>query len=264
MKPPSRIVTLTTDFGLQDGYVGAMKGLVLTLSPFTRLVDIAHDIPPQDIMAGAWCLRRAARRFPEGTVHLAVVDPGVGGDRAGVVVETERYLFVGPDNGLLSLAAREDGIRRVVEIDESGAHWKKSQSFDGLSLFAPVAALLADGRPPEEFGPEAEELAELSEKPSHALGNVIEGEVVLFDRFGNAITNITRANLGARRVRRIVLRSETMIQFCGHYSEMAGSKNIGGLVNSDDRLELSVFAGSAREQHAIKAGDAVRVLLEPV
>ena len=213
--------------------------------------------------AGAWCLRRAALRFPEGTVHLAVVDPGVGSERSGVVVETERYLFVGPDNGLLSLAAQADGIRRVVEISEAGAHWKKSQSFDGLSLFAPVAALLADGHPLEEFGPEAEDLTELTEKMAHALGNVIEGEVILFDQFGNAITNITAAQLKGRRVKRIILRSEIMVQVCTHYSEMAGGKNIGGLVNSDNRLELSVFAGSAQKVQNIQTGDPVRVLLEP-
>ncbi|MDH4249260.1 MAG: SAM-dependent chlorinase/fluorinase [Deltaproteobacteria bacterium] len=263
MKPPSRIVTLTSDFGMQDGYVGALKGVILTLAPFTRLEDIAHDVPPQDIQAGAWCLRRATLRFPEGTVHLAVVDPGVGSLRAGVVVETERYFFIGPDNGLLSLAAQADGIRRVFEISETGPHWKKSQTFDGLNFFAPVAALLADGHPPEEFGNEAEELAELREPNPKAQGNVIEGEVILFDRFGNAITNITRSHLGTRKVRRIILRSDTMVPMCAYYSEMAGNKNIGALVNSDDRLELSIFAGSAQKQHHLRAGDPVRVLLEP-
>lgn len=263
MNRAARILTLTTDFGTVDGYVGAVKGRIHAIVADAVLCDITHDIPPQDIGTGAWCLRRSVPQFPAGTVHLAVVDPGVGSMRSGVVIETERHLLVGPDNGLLYLAARDDGIRRVVEISEDTQDWYKSTSFDGLTLFAPVAALLLAGLPLDEVGPDAEDLVEWPDSLTRVHGNVIEGRIVLFDRFGNAMTDIPGEALRGRTVERVYLRNSQDLRFCDHYAQLAGDSRPGILVNSDGRLEVTLYGDSARTRLGLHTGDAVKVLLRP-
>jgi hypothetical protein len=196
-------------------------------------------------------------------VHLAVVDPGVGSQRAGIVIETERHVFVGPDNGLLYLAARDDGIQRVIEINEDTQEWYKSTSFDGLTLFAPVAALLLAGMPLEDVGPDAEDLVEWPDATARPQGNVVDGAIVLFDRFGNAITDIPGEALRGRKVERVYLRNTQELRYCQHYAQLAGDKRPGALVNSDGRLELTLYGDSAQAQLGLKPGDPVRVLLRP-
>jgi S-adenosyl-L-methionine hydrolase (adenosine-forming) len=264
MNRARRILTLTTDFGTVDGYVGAMKGRILSVAPDAVLCDITHDIPPQDIGRGAWCLRRAVPQFPSGTVHLAVVDPGVGSLRSGVVIETEHYLLVGPDNGLMHLAARDDGVRRIIEISEDAQEWYKSTSFDGLTLFAPVAALLLAGMPLEDVGPDAEDLVEWPDATARVHGNVVEGRIVLFDRFGNAITDIPGDALQDRAVEHIYLRNSVELRYCDHYGQLAGDAKPGALVNSDGRLELALYGDSAQAKLALRPGDPVRILLRPL
>lgn len=263
MSAGTGILTLTTDFGTADGYVGAVKGRVLSIAPAASVHDITHDIPPQDIGRGAWALRRAVPQYPPGTVHLAVVDPGVGSARGGIVVETEHYLLVGPDNGLLHLAAQDNGIRRIIEISEDAQEWYKSTSFDGLTLFAPVAALLLCGMPLEEVGPDAEELVEWPDTVAQLQGSVVQGHIVLFDRFGNAITDIPGAVLQGRAVERIYLRDTEQVRYCNHYAELAGARQAGALVNSDGRLELTLYGESAQAHLELRTGDPVRVLLRP-
>ena len=264
MRKATQIITLTTDFGTADGYVGAMKGRILNLAPQAALQDISHDLPPQDIGRGAWCLRRAVPHFPPGTIHLAVVDPGVGSMRPGIVVQTTQYTLIGPDNGLLYLAAKDDGIRRIIEISEDGEDWQKTASFDGLSLFAPVAGLLAAGMALEDVGPDAEELTEWTENLARPQGNVVDGRVEMFDRFGNAITTIPASALERRTVERIYLRNTDEVTWCDHYAQMAGSTRPGALINSDGRLELALYGDSARERLGLRPGDPVRVLLRPL
>ena len=148
------IVTLTTDFGLQDAYVGAMKGVILGIAPDVRLVDLSHQVPPQDIAAGAFVLFSAYRAFPAGTVHVAVVDPGVGSARRGVVIETPTYRFVGPDNGLFGPIYASEPIERVVEIQNRDLMRPEvSATFHGRDVFAPAAAHLCRGAPVDAFGP---------------------------------------------------------------------------------------------------------------
>lgn len=261
MKSLSSIVTLTTDFGTADGYVGAMKGRILTINSGLSVVDISHEVPPQNILHGAWCLRRAAPRFPEGTVHVAVVDPGVGSWRSALVVETTHYYFVGPDNGVLSLAAADDGIVRVVDVAEKTRQWQKSATFDGLTLFAPVAAHLAAGLALDAVGSDAEDVVTLPEtEPTYAEG-VVEGAVILFDRFGNAITNISRASLEGRAVERVHLRGGTEAKLCDHYAQLAGTGRVGAVWNSDGRLELVMYEQSLRERFALELGEPVRLTL---
>jgi S-adenosylmethionine hydrolase len=261
MKSLSSLITLTTDFGTADGFVGAMKGRILTIAPTVSVVDISHEIAPQHVLQGAWCLRRAAPRFPEGTIHLAVIDPGVGSWRAALVIETAHFYFVGPDNGVLSLAAADDGIVRVVEINEASRQWQKSASFDGLTLFAPVAAHLAAGLALEAVGSDAEDVVTLPEaQPVYAEG-VIEGAVVLFDRFGNALTNISRADLENRPIDRVFLQSGIEAKLCEYYAQLAGTGRVGAVWNSDGRLELALFEQSLKERLGLDVGEPVRVIL---
>src|SRR4051812_10643813 len=154
------VVTFTTDFGTRDGYAGAVKGVVLSLAPDAVLVDITHDIPPRDVAVGAFTLAQAARYYPPGTIHVAVVDPGVGGARADIVVAAGGSYFVGPDNGLLSLAAAAP--RRAWRIENAAFRRDPvSPTFHGRDVFAPTAARLAAGLPPEAAGPLLAEIATL-------------------------------------------------------------------------------------------------------
>jgi len=261
VKSLSSIVTLTTDFGTADGYVGAMKGRILTITPGVSVVDVSHEVPPQNILHGAWCLRRAAPRFPEGTVHVAVVDPGVGSWRAALAVETSHYYFVGPDNGVLSLAATDDGIVRVVEIAEKTRQWQKSANFDGLTLFAPVAAHLAAGMALDAVGSDAEDVVTLPEpQPVYAEG-VVEGAVILFDRFGNAITNIARSDLENRPIDRVFLHGGMEAKVIEHYAQLVGTGRVGAVWNSDGRLELTLYEQSLKERLGLETGEPVRVIL---
>lgn len=261
MKALSSIITLTTDFGTADGYAGAVKGRILAIARGVTLVDISHDIPPQGILQGAWCLRRAAPRFPPGTIHVAVVDPGVGSWRSALVIETTHHYFVGPDNGVLSLAAQDDGIVRVIEVSEKTRLWQKTASFDGLTLFAPVAAHLAASMPLEEIGAEAEDIVTLPEPQPVYTEGVVEGTVILFDRFGNAITNISRADLEGRAIDRVFLHTGLEAKLCDHYAQLAGTGRVGAVWNSDGRLELSLFEQSLKERLGLELGEPVRVIL---
>ncbi len=256
------MLTLTTDFGTAGGYVGAVKGRVLSEAPHAVIHDISHEIAPHSVLEGAWCLRRAAPLFPPGTVHLAVVDPGVGSSRAALIVEAERFLLIGPDNGLLYPAARMGGVKGIYAIRPSPPHWERSGSFDGLTLFAPVAARLLLGAAPESMGTALEAMAPLSQpEPVHGEG-IVEGEILLFDRFGNAITNITRSDLGAAMPQAITLGSGEEARFCSHYAELEETpQRIGAIWNSDDHLELAMYARSLRRERNLAAGGRVRVAL---
>ncbi len=182
------VVTFTTDFGTRDGYAGAMKGVVLRAAPDATLVDVTHDIPARDVVSGAFTLAQAAPFFPPGSIHVAVVDPGVGGPRADLVVEASGAYFVGPDNGLLSLAAR--GPRRVFRIDSSAFRRDPaSPTFHGRDVFAAAAGRLAAGRAVDEAGPEMPDIIDLTLPRSGLLEDGGEGEVVHVDTFGNLITS---------------------------------------------------------------------------
>lgn len=253
-----RILTLTTDFGTADGYVGAMKGRILSLAPGATLVDLSHDIAPQDVLQGAWCLRRAIPPFPPGTVHLAVVDPGVGSARRGIVLETDHFLLIGPDNGLLAWAAESDGVRKAYAIDTARGPWARDATFEGLSLFAPVAGHLLAGAQPGSVGIRIDDWARIDIKRPAVCQNCIEGEVILHDRFGNAITNITQESLNQRPLARIEAGGQ-VVHACAHYADLARMPQaLGALWNSDGHLELFTYSGSARAIAALERGALVR------
>ena len=255
----SGIITLLTDFGTRDAYVGIMKGVALGICPAARLVDLTHDVPPQAVQLGALLLRSAVEYFPAGTVHLAVVDPGVGGSRAPVLVETERGVLVGPDNGLLAPAAAALRIRAVRRLARDEFFRDPvSDTFHGRDVFAPVAAHLAAGTPPEAFGPELAELAPLDLPEPRLADGAVHGEVVYVDRFGNLITNIPAASLTAFPARSLSVRiaGMTLSPLAPAYAAVAPGEPVA-LVGSWRTLEVAVRDGNAAAQ--LQAGIATRV-----
>ena len=192
------IITLLTDFGSQDYFVGAMKGAILSINPAANIVDITHEIPPQDIRAAAFNLLAVYKDFPAGTVHVAVVDPGVGSDRRPILIECAQQIFVGPDNGTFTwICEGEEDFHAIHLTSDKFFREPVSRTFHGRDIFAPVAAALSTGVAPEEFGAVIEDLVRLeSLRPRWIDQEVAEASIIHIDRFGNCITNLTREDLG--------------------------------------------------------------------
>lgn len=256
MTKASGVVALLTDYGLQDAYAGVMKGAILSANPKATIVDLTHDIPPQDIAEGARVLAASLPYFPDGTVFVAVVDPGVGTDRAILGVETDRHVFLAPDNGLLGFL---DGIHRKVRIAESKYFLKPlSQTFHGRDIFAPVAGRLSRGVDLARFGPAAKRMMPSDvDRPRVASSGALEGEVVSIDRFGNLITNIPGEMVPARGVT-ITVGRRVLRALCRSYAE-APEGRLLALVGSTGHLEISVNRGSARKTAGVRRGDRVLV-----
>lgn len=260
------LVTLTTDFGLRDGYVAAMKGVILQVHPGLRLVDISHEIPPQDVMAAAFVMRQAIPFFPDEAVHLAVVDPGVGTDRKLIAASTERFMFVGPDNGLLSLLLGEKEAEKIVVLDRPEA-WRvpePSATFHGRDVFAPVAAHLAAGMPLEEVGAPATDIKRLHWPVPQVDEHGIDAFVVHVDRFGNCITNLSAEELEHNRKGRgvkLYVGSTILRQLAHTYGSVAEGEPLA-LIGSSGLLEIGVRNGNASELLSIEPGQPVRLLFE--
>jgi S-adenosylmethionine hydrolase len=255
------IVTLLSDFGTADAYVGAMKGVLLGVDRDLRLVDLSHEIAPQDVFGGALVLRQAAPFFPAGTVHLAVVDPGVGSAREPIVIETARGCFVGPNNGLLSLAAPPP--RRVHRLEHPAFRLPVvSRTFHGRDVFAPAAAYLATGLPAAALGAALDEsqVVQLEVPPVRQERGEVRGEVILVDRFGNLVTNVFGDYVAAPRpeVCEVHIGAATIRGVRRGYFE-AGAGELCALVGSSGFLEVAVRDGSAAARLALGRGAAVRV-----
>jgi S-adenosylmethionine hydrolase len=252
------IITLTTDFGLADGYVGIMKGVILGIARDVHLVDLSHDIPPQDVREAVYLLDGAAPYFPDGVIHLAVVDPGVGSARRGLVVRTCRASYVGPDNGLFTRPLAEIGAQ-VWELDRP-EFWlpQVSRTFHGRDIFAPVAAHLTAGVPPGEMGHLIADPARLAlSKPSHASDGAIRGQVVHVDRFGNLITDVPAAWVAGEGWR-CQVAGETITGISGTYA--AGRPGtLLMLIDSGGTLEIAERNGDAARRLGVKAGEEVLV-----
>ena len=189
--PRPLIITLTTDFGLHDAYVGSMKGVIFSINPGVRLVDITHELPAHRILPAAIMLREACPRFPPETIHLAVVDPGVGGRRRPVLLKIEERFYVGPDNGIFGLLLEDLKLQGAWRLDNPDYFLPSvSRTFHGRDVFAPVAAHLATGIPPEAFGPPITDPSGLPFPPHQEEPGELKGQVVWIDRFGNCITNL--------------------------------------------------------------------------
>ncbi|MBI3665659.1 MAG: SAM-dependent chlorinase/fluorinase [Acidobacteria bacterium] len=251
----SGIVTLTTDFGLSDHYVGVMKGVILRFNPQARIVDLCHQVPAYDLLGAGFILAASYSYFAPGTVHLVVVDPGVGSPRRPIVVEAEPWLFVAPDNGVLEPVYRRCPHRVWALQPEIFALKPISNTFHGRDVFAPAAGLLSRGDPPERMAEPIEDFARLEIPSPREIGpGRREGQVLHVDSFGNLITNFQPENLPQRflltvgRVRTEALRSVYAQADPGEIFAIAGSSGF---------VEISIHQASAAEEAGVGAGAAV-------
>lgn len=268
-----KIIALTTDFGTTGSYVAQMKGVILGIAPDVRIVDVTHAIPPQDVAEAALLLAECVPAFPPGTVHVVVVDPGVGTTRRIVAAEIGDWRFVAPDNGVLSAVARLHAVRRVVELAD--ARWWRaaiSSTFHGRDIMAPVAARWAAGVRLAEFGPIVEDpLRELAFVEPRTCGNTIVGHVARRDAFGNLITNIpgwwfgrTRAGTpdsiapDASHEVRVTVRGRTLAGLQCTYADVPPGEPLA-LVGSHGFVEIAVNQGNARDVLGAKVGDEIRI-----
>ncbi len=259
------IITLLTDFGTKDHYVASMKGTILNINPRCSLIDITHHASPHDIKEGAFLLANAYSFFPKGTIHLSVVDPGVGGVRKPVLFVTENFFFVGPDNGLFTFVPKGERVEKVIALTNPKYFLSPlSTTFHGRDLFAPVAAHLSLGVKPEAFGPELDSWVEIDfEKPRIREGRLI-GEILHIDVFGNLITNIDREQFfHFIKNHSFAIRTggKTIRDLKEGYWEGKGRELIA-LIGSGGLLEISVREGNAQEMLKVKRGDRIQIKLK--
>ncbi len=252
------IITLTTDFGTADGFVGAMKGVILSLAPHATLIDITHDIPPHDIRAGTFALETATAHFPRDAVHVAVVDPGVGSPRAAVLAVTSHGRYVAPDNGVLTSVVPDDDAAQVYALDRP-EFWRPqvSSTFHGRDVFAPVAAHLANGVRPDQLGAPTARMERLAWPQPRRCGDEISGEIIHVDRFGNLITNLRLDDLGPTpQNARFLIRDHAVAGITPHYAAGAGMMAV---VNSGGRIEIALPSASAARELGMGVGAEIRV-----
>jgi len=255
------LVTLTSDFGTADGYAGAVKGVILSMTRDVSVVDLSHDIPPGDVAAAAWCLRVAAPEFPRGTVHWAVVDPGVGTSRRPVVVSRAGHLFVGPDNGIFALVPGETAGAWAIDPARVAAG-RLSATFHGRDVFAPAAARLASGEDPDSLGTAVEPagLASIGVDMGWSEEEgVIRGRIVHVDRFGNLVTSIPASLLGRARLSGGSAGGRPVLAPAASYEAIpaGGAAFIEG---SAGLVEISVRDASAAVALGLAVGDEVSLV----
>ena len=258
------LITLTTDFGYRDPFVGIIKGVIAGINANARVIDLSHDIPPQDIMAGALVLRHSVRYFPRGTIHVAVIDPGVGGARRPLLIECDDNYFVGPDNGVLSLSLEGQQPQRITHLSNSTYHLQPvSATFHGRDIFAPVAAYLSLGISAPAFGETVENFVQLKIPPIERLAHRIIGEILYIDGFGNLFTNISEHDLTGLTADKpvISLRDATIRGLASNYAAAVEGELVA-LVNSWGLLEIALYKGSARQRIAAQIGDKVEIVLD--
>lgn len=260
----SPIITLTTDFGTSDTYVGVMKGVILGINPNAQIVDITHAIPPQDVHEAAFLIHSAHRYFPEGTIHTVVVDPGVGSDRRAIVCQTDSAFFVCPDNGVLSYfvlgAETECRAYRSVAIENPAYLLPQvSNTFHGRDIFAPVAAHLSLGVPLASIGTPIQDLVYMPMPMPHISGDILTGQIVKVDSFGNVITNISESVLSAflgAAAYEIRAGSTALKRLNRAYAESEVGAPLA-IIGSFGLLEIAVNGGSAEARLRLKQGDTL-------
>ena len=262
------IITLTTDFGYRDPFVGIMKGVILNINPSATIIDITHDISPQNILEAALSIEMSFESFPHKTIHVVVVDPGVGSARRPILVITDRYYFIGPDNGVFSQIynLRHD-ILSVLHI--KAEHYfmpQRSATFHGRDIFAPAAAWLSSGIDISKFGDPITDYVTIPvPTPVMPTENMLEGKVIYIDRFGNATTNIKTQHIDGFYGSNYTGKPKVSVKgkeapFKNHYAE-AEDTGLYSLMNSFGFLELFVYKGSTSSDFSITVGEKVVVTL---
>jgi S-adenosyl-L-methionine hydrolase (adenosine-forming) len=253
-----KIITLLTDFGLTDAYVGIMKGVILSINPDAGIVDITHEVEAQDIREAAFLIKESYQWFPAGTVHVAVVDPTVGSSRRPIIVVGQNLIFVGPDNGIFTLVMDGNPVVYVIENREFMLP-AVSGTFHGRDIFSPAAAHLSKGVLPPAFGRRIDDPVRLEGLFPLREGGVLKGRIVRFDRFGNGITNISKDSLQSfleGRTFRIEMRDMSFGHISGSYYE----GDFTCLFGSSGYLEFGYFKGSFRDKTGARKEDEVRVI----
>ena len=254
-------ITLTTDFGTRDWFVGTMKGVILGINPKASVVDMTHEIPPGDIRAGAFALMASCRFFPKGSLHVAVVDPGVGSQRRAIAVQTAKYVFIGPDNGVLSWALSREKIKTIRQLENRRYFLEPvSRTFHGRDVFAPVAAHLSRGVALERLGRELQDFIRLPWPEPTMQHDEIRGEIVYIDRFGNAITNIHAEMIpkGRTSTCEVIGKRKVNCALAALYGAAPVNRAVA-VIGSSELLEIAVNGGSAARQFGLKTGDRVIV-----
>lgn len=262
------LITLLTDFGTEDYFVAGVKGVILATNPQARIVDITHDIPPHDIEAAAFTLLAACSSFPAGTIHVAVVDPGVGSSRRPILIQTRDQFFVGPDNGVFSYVFEDCAKARTPEIfhltNTKYFRHPVSSTFNGRDIFAPVAAALSNGVKPNDLGTRTTDFVRLPPlKPETSRNGQINARVIHIDHFGNCVTNITREELTAKMIAagaQLRLKEKLVKSFRNYFAEETGSRDkVFGIWGSAGFLEIAASNDSAANLLKAKRGDPVIV-----
>lgn len=277
------VITLLTDFGNQDAYAGVMKGVITGINPQANIIDICHNVPPQDVFNAAYLIYTSYKYFPKGTIHIAVVDPGVGSERDIVCVKTNDYTFLAPDNGILGFIIEEEKPKVIVRLTNDKYFLPSiSNTFHGRDVFAPVAAHLSLGVKPQQLGVKINQLKQLDiPKPSFKETGQLEGEIIYIDRFGNLITNITKKHLmqfinkkSEARSRKFKTSAQQKYSTCDTMEITVWEKKITrlgrtymdvkrgeplALIGSAGFLEISINQGNAQKYFKVKIGNKIHV-----
>jgi len=262
---PEPVITLTTDFGLNDPFVGVMKGVILATTPRVTIIDLTHGIAPHDIRDAAFTIGMNYTYFPVRTIHVVVVDPGVGSRRRPILVVADRHFFIGPDNGVFSVIyEKEKASLQVIHITADRHFLKaKSSTFQGRDVFAPVAAQLAGGRDFRDFGERISDFKTLELPMPNREKNLLKGEIIRIDTFGNAMANISQREIddltsqypqGAMKI--FLSGKEVPLK---EYYGQATDKMLYAVINSSEYLEFFINCGNATETCKISIGDAVEI-----
>ncbi|MBI1840722.1 MAG: SAM-dependent chlorinase/fluorinase [Verrucomicrobia bacterium] len=253
-------ITLTTDFGLEDWFVGTMKGVIARIAPKVRVVDLNHGIAPGDVRAGAFSLAAGFRFFPKGAIHIAIVDPGVGSARRALVARTASCLFIGPDNGVLSRVLSQESPIEVRCLENPKWRLNKvSKTFHGRDVFAPAAAHLAAGAPVSDAGPKVDCWAQLDIPTPRSRSHQVQGAVVYVDRYGNAITNIPNEGfLDPERPADVWVGEKRVTKVHEFYQSVAPGKAVC-VPGSSGFLEIAVNSGDAAKRLKLKVGSEISV-----
>ena len=265
MPHPSGLITLLTDFGDRDAFVASMKGVILTINPHATIVDVSHHVPPHSIVDAAYLLNSCYRYFPEGTVHVAVVDPGVGSVRRPLIAKSDRYYFLAPDNGLLTPILAEENEMEVREIENADYRLTSpGHTFDGRDIFAPAAAWLTAQQPFASFGRLIDDCKTFTISKPKWDAMALVGEIVHIDRFGNLITNLTTRHI--KEVQELTKRPNLLIRVAGRLIDgLVGSYSEGdaqspqALVNSNGHLEIFLKESSAAARLQVGCHELVRL-----
>jgi S-adenosylmethionine hydrolase len=258
------VITLTTDFGMEDGNVGVMKGVIYSINPYASIVDLTHDIAPQDIADAAYVLRRNYAYFPQGTIHLVVVDPGVGSERRAIAVQTAQAFFVAPDNGVLTYVLQDLRQKcekmRIVDLTNP-AYWspRVSKVFHGRDIFAPVAAHLSLGVEVTALGEEIEDMIILSPLRLEMRDRSITGQVAHIDHFGNLLTNVPESDLSSLGDGVTIKVAEREIKGLSSTFAQGQSGELIAYIDSSGHLAIAVVNGSAQQLLKSQVGHLVEV-----